>query len=393
MNEIKSALKEWRQITIDELKRIFSDGGVMLLLFAATLIYPLIYSVSYTPEVLRETPVALVNLDGNKASRELKRMIDATAEVKIATEPAGLELAQQQFYSGEVKGVILIPADFSKNLMKQEQAHLVVYADASYMMFYKQVYQASVYASATLGKKVEIKRRMLSGAPMEAAINQANPVDFQSHALYNPPGGYGSYALPAVLVLILQQTLLMGIGMRAGTDRELGAIHYLVPGLASRKGALRILLGKAMAYFVLYIPIGYYLFVVVMRWFNFPQAGQIGDLFWLVLPLTIASIMMGILLTNFFKNRENSMIFLLFTSIPLIFLSGFSWPAESFPVGLELLGQLFPSKPGIMGFYKVSVMGGNFSTIIPEVTALWIMAIGLFVINWVVIKIRLKRLR
>ena len=392
MNYIKSVLSETGRICVDELKRIFSDGGVMLLLFGATLIYPLIYSFSYTPEVPRDIPVALVNLDGSKNSRELKRMIDATSEVEINTEPESLESAEQQFYSGAVKGVILIPEHFSEHLLSGEQAHLAVYADASYMMFYKQVYQAALYASGTLGKKVEIKRRMLHGTPEEAAISRANPIDFQSHALYNPLGGYGSYALPAVLVLILQQTLLMGIGMRAGTAREMGAVHYLVPKMASRQGALRILFGKFLAYLLLYIPIGYYLLVLVMRWFSFPQAGEINQLFWLALPLTIAAIMLGILLTNFFKNRENSMIFLLFTSIPLVFLSGFSWPVEAFPPGLQLLGHLFPSTPGIVGFYKISVMGGDFSTIIPEVTELWVMALVFFIINWIVIRIKNRRL-
>ncbi|WP_462281605.1 ABC transporter permease [Salinivirga cyanobacteriivorans] len=392
MNYIKSALKEILQLCGGELRKIFTDGGVMLLLFGATLIYPLIYSFTYAPEVLQETPVALVNQNDSKHTRELKRMLDATAEIDITMETGSLQEAELSFYEGDVAGIILIPENFTSNLYQKEAAHLAVYADASYMMLYKQVYQAAAITSQTLGKKIEVKKRLAKGTPTEAAIKKSNPVAFESHGLFNPQGGYGSYAMPAILVLVLQQTLLLGIGMRGGTDRELGAKHYLLPQKASLSGALRIIFGKTLAYLLLYIPISFYLFVVVMRWFHFPQAGDPSDLFILSIPLTLASIMLGFLFTTFFKNRENSMIFLLFTSVPLIFLSGFSWPVESFPFGFEALSHLFPSSAGIQGLLKISVMGGTIKTAMPEFIELWTMVIAFFIINWIIVRVKMKRL-
>ena len=392
MNYIKSALKEILQLCGGELRKIFTDGGVMLLLFGATLIYPLIYSFAYAPEVLQETPVALVNQDNSKHTRELKRMLDATPEIDITQETGSLQEAELSFYEGDVTGIILIPEDFTSNLYQKEAAHLSVYADASYMMLYKQVYQAAAVTSQTLGKRIEVKKRLAKGTPTEAAIKQSNPVAYEGQGLFNPQGGYGSYAMPAILVLILQQTLLLGIGMRGGTDRELGAKHYLLPPKASLRGALRIIFGKTLAYMLLYIPISFYLFVVVMRWFQFPQAGDPADLFMLSIPLTLASIMLGFLFTTFFKNRENSMIFLLFTSVPLIFLSGFSWPVESFPFGFEALSHLFPGSAGIKGLLKISVMGGTIKTAMPEFIELWTMVVVFFIINWIIVRVKMKRL-
>jgi len=393
MNYIKSALKEILQLCGGELRKIFTDGGVMLLLFGATLIYPLIYSFAYAPEVLQETPVALVNQDNSKHTRELKRMLDATPEIDITQETGSLQEAELSFYEGDVAGIILIPEDFTSNLYQKEAAHLAVYADASYMMLYKQVYQAAARTSQTLGKKIEVKKRLAKGTPKEAAINKANPVAYRSHGLFNPQGGYGSYAMPAILVLILQQTLLLGIGMRGGTDRELGAPHYLLPKKASLRGALRIIFSKTMAYLLLYIPISFYLFVVIMRWFQFPQAGNSFDLFIFSIPLILASIMLCFLFTTFFKNRENSMISLLFTSVPLIFLSGFSWPVESFPLGFEALSHLFPSSAGITGLLKISVMGGDIRTAMPQFLELWIMVFALFIINWIIVRVKMDKLK
>jgi ABC-2 type transport system permease protein len=51
-----------------------------------------------------------------------------------------------------------------------------------------------------------------------------SPVNLQTVALFNPTEGYGSFVVAAVAVLILQQTLLMGSALLAGTWRA-GAAH------------------------------------------------------------------------------------------------------------------------------------------------------------------------
>jgi len=386
-----NTLKEIYSLVVDELTKIFTDGGVMLLLFGATIIYPLLYSITYQPEVLTDAPIAIIDEDNSALSRNFIRMMDATPEVSIYSAPMDISDAQNMFYSGDVAGILLIPEDFSQSISKGIQAHVSVYADASYMMLYKQVYTATIMASQTLGKQIEVKKRMMKGTPREAAIKQSSPIGFSARGLYNPSGGYGSYAMPAILVLVLQQTLLLGIGMRGGTARELGAQHFLLPVKASRKGVLRIIIAKTLAYLLLYIPISFYLFVVVFQIFSFPMAGSPADMFVLVMPLILASILLGFLFTTLFKNRENSIIFLLFTSVPLVFLSGFSWPMESFPFGFRFLAYLFPSTPGIQGILKINVMGGTWHNALPEIATLWVMTVVLFLANWIIVRIKMVR--
>jgi ABC-2 type transport system permease protein len=80
------------------------------------------------------------------------------------------------------------------------------------------------------------------------------------------------------------------------------------------------------------------------------------------------------------------MLTLLFTSVPLLFLSGFSWPVESFPWGFEALSQLFPSTPGIKGIIKVCVMGTPLSAAGKELMSLWVMAAVFFFANWIILQ-------
>lgn len=53
-----SRLKDIFEVFTLELHRIFTDGGVMLIFFVATLLYPLIFGAIYKHELVRNLPVA-----------------------------------------------------------------------------------------------------------------------------------------------------------------------------------------------------------------------------------------------------------------------------------------------------------------------------------------------
>ncbi|MGQ1890113.1 ABC transporter permease [Thermophagus sp. OGC60D27] len=378
--KIVSAIREMLDIWREEYEKIFTDFGVMLLFLGATIAYPLIYAGAYAPEVLSDTPIAVVDQDQSSTSRNFLQMVDATQEIKIEMIKEDLNQARQAFFEGKVQGILVIPEDFTKEIMRGEQAHLSVFCDGSYFLHYKQVYQGVATSLATLNAGVQIKRLMASGIPEEAAIKSAQQVRLNSYPLYNPASGYGSYVMPALLILILQQTMLMGIGMLGGTDRERKAFHYLAPFAERRGGAVRVVLGKASAYVSIYFILAFYMLVLVIRWFHIPQNGNPLHILSFIIPFLLASAFLGLFLASFFKNREVSMIVLLFTSIPLIFMAGFSWPWESFPTALKWLAQVAPSTHAVRGFLKINQMGTTLYQASDEWLILWFQTILFFVL-------------
>lgn len=390
MNKFKkyifTGFREMGSIWFSELKRVFTDGGVMLIFFGATLIYPLLYGVSYNTEVLRKTPIAVVDLDNTQQSRKLTRLLDATEQITVATKPLSLTEATEQFYKGTVHGVIHIPSDYGKNIATGAQAVIALYADASYLLVYKQVLQGTMSVTQAIGNTVKVERLGMQGLHPNQSANLAAPIDFVSEPLYNPSSGYGSYAMPALIMLILQQSLLIGIGMLGGSEKERGVRGYLKVLSELKGGTNRLIMGRSLAYLTIYIPISFYLLALVMRWFNFPHWGNPLNIFLFSVPFLLSCIFLGMLLSTLFKSREQSMITLLFTSVPLLFLSGFSWPVEAFPWGFEALSQLFPSTPGVKGILKVCVMGTPLSAARKEFLHLWVMAAVFFFANWAILQ-------
>ncbi len=374
MKKIKAFFTESLQIWKEEYIKIFSDKGVLILLVGASIFYPIVYSLSYNTEVLNETPIAVIDKDFTGTSRKLTRMVDATPQIKVSAHVSDMEEAKDLFLKGKVSGILQIPDDFTKKVMRGEQANISVYTDGGYFLIYKQVYQGVVYASGTMGAGIQIKKLTMKGMPPSQALAQVKGIDHISTSLYNPAGGYGTYAMPAVLILIIQQLFLMSIGMLNGKEKEKAAVHYLLPFASKRGGALRVLFGKTGALFSIALMISFYLLFVIVKAFDFPMNGKLSDVFLFIIPYLLSVIFLGFILASFFKNRENSMIFLLFTAIPCMFLSGFSWPVEAFPIGFEWFSKLIPTTPGIQGYLKINQMGASLHEAGSEWFHLWVMA-------------------
>ncbi len=376
-------------IWMNEYKRIFSDSGAIMLFLIAIAIYPIIYALAYNNEQAKEVPIAMVDENQSALSRQAIRMIDATDEVRVAYKFSNLERAEQFFGEGKVFGLMVIPKDFERSILKSEPTHIAVYADASYMILYKQVVSSATYAMGTMGAGIEIKREIAKGQNTELAFSERDPLPIEPYALFNPKGGYATYAMPAVLLLILQQTLLLGIGLLGGTIKEKGGSHFLLETGLKRGGTIPIVLGKGLAYFSIYILNTVFVLVVVFRLFGFPMRSDYFSVFIFVIPFLWAVIFMGMAISALFKHRESSMMILLFTSIPFVFLSGFSWPKLAMPLWLQWLSELIPSSPAIHGFLALSQKGAPFSDVMPQWHHLWILCIVFFLAALGLLKLQL----
>ncbi len=357
MNTIKTGLKITITSFKNELKEIFADSGVLLILIFAVIAYPIVYSTAYKNNVLTDVPVAVVDLDHTQASRTLSRMIDGTNQVNVHSKVNSLNEAEQLFWDNNVNGIVVIPSDFEKKLLKSEQAIIDIYCDASYFLIYKETLNASLQASGTLSAGVEIKRNMASGSSLNQAIQQQHPLDTKFFNLYNPSGAYGYFVMPGLILVIIQQTLLVGIGMIGGAGREKNNKQLIAPGVMLRNGSFSVIMGKGLAYFSISLINSIVTLIWIHDWFNFPDKSNLIDVLMLLVPFLFSSIFLGLTISLLFKKRENAIIFLVFLSPIVLFLTGLSWPESSIPVLLHKLAYIFPSTKMIPAYLRLRTMG------------------------------------
>lgn len=378
-------------IWAQEMKQVFRDEGVLIFFIVVPLAYPLLYSWIYNNEVVREVPVVVVDDSHSGTSRQFIRSCDASPDVRVFCYAADIDEAKSIVSRQLAKGIYYIPSDFDEQLGRMQQATISVYCDMSLMLTYKAIYQTAMAVTQKMG--AEIQTKLSQPYTKREAQVAVQPLAYDDVPIFNPSGGYGSFVLPAVLILILQQTLVLGIGLSAGTARENNRFHELIPIDRHYQGIFRIIGGKFMCYFMIYIAMGAYLTLFVPWLFSFPMLARWQDLLALMLPYILACIFFGMIVSCVVRYRENVMLLMVFVSLPLLFLTGVSWPQASIPPFWQSVSWLFPSTFGVRAYIRLNTMGATLNDVGLEYRILWLHAVVYFAITTLVYRHQIIRSR
>ena len=336
----------WRA-WLNTLKAIAADKGVLLLIVMAPLIYGFFYPWPYAAQAVTRVPVAVVDLDHSSLSRQITRFAQASPRIDVRMVIGDEHQARQALWRGEIEGYALLPRDLKRDVLRGSLAVVTVEANGSYALLNKAVLSGFAEAVGTVSAGVEIKKRQASGQSALQAQAGRNPISTQMVALFNPLEGYGSYVVPAVALLIIQQTLLMGVAMLVGLWAETG----------QHRADAATWLGRILGFSTVGFCSGLLYFGWIFWVQDFPRgANTVGAL--VLLAFYIPAICtLGALLGVWFGNRERALQVLLFTALPMAFVSGFSWPAEALPELLQALRWLSPSTAGIQASLRLNQMG------------------------------------
>jgi ABC-2 type transport system permease protein len=356
---------------IHEIKAIFTDRGALLILIGAMIIYPIVYSIGYYNETMKEIKTAVVDMDKSELSRKYMRMLDATKDIQVNYEPLSLKEAEMLFLNNEVEGVVLIPKNFQSDIMKSIPVKVAIYADASYFLKYRNVYLAASVVNSYFSGGIATTRYMIEGKSLTQAKIAANPLDVQSNILYNPSSGYASFIMPGLILIILQQTLLIGIGILGGSFSESKKSPFILPAGHRKAEILPYLTGKTGAYLLVSLINVTFGAIMIHHWFRYPDKASVLEILMLIFPFVMAVTVLGIGLSTLFKHRESSIVFMVFLSPIALFLSGLSWPVSSIPKWLVLFSKLMPSTTVVPAYLRLRTMGVGLAGIKHDVLFLY----------------------
>ena len=310
---IKEGLLDTFYIWKDELRNVFKDAGVMIFFFLVPFVYPLLYSFIYNNEVVHEAKMVVVDQSDSYLSREFTRRVNATPDVEVVGVCPDMAEAKKMLDEKKAYGILLFPPDYSKDLHEGRQTTVSLYCDMSALLFYKAFLLATTEVSLDMGKELRMHNNPSSTDKMDQIT--VDPIPYESVALFNSQNGFASFLVPAILILVLQQTLILGIGMLGGTAREKNRFHSLVPICRHFNGTLRIVFGKSLTYLLLYVVVCIWVLAIVPKLFSLPQVGEPLTILLFLLPYLFACIFMSMTLSGFMTSRESPMLVFVFTSV------------------------------------------------------------------------------
>lgn len=350
-----------------ELKALLSNPVITLTVFGGIVFYSFLYPLPYANQTPTEQKITVINFDNSLLSRQLERMVDATPQVAIIDRAHSIEEAKQQFLNSSVSGVLIIPKHFYRDLLLGKSPTLSYSGDASYFLVYGTIAEGLVKAGGTLAAEVKVTQLLMEGVPLSLAEQQYSQVQLNMSATFNPTNGYINYVVPAVFVLILQQTLIIGAGVLGATEKTSLSLN----SYWRKTSTFNMLLLRGFIFVSIYYGLAMYYFGFSFDFYGVSRLASPFSVLVLLAPFLLCSTFIGIFLGAILPRRELVTFVVLVSSMPLVFSAGFIWPLENVPTPMIWVSNLFPSTPAIQSFLATNQMGASFEQIIAQWQLLW----------------------
>ncbi|MBB4843497.1 ABC-2 type transport system permease protein [Paucibacter oligotrophus] len=356
----------WLRATLASALR---DQGALLMLVAAPIIYSFFYPWPYATQALQRVPVAIVDQDHSNLSRQIIRFAQASPRLQLRLV-SGDEAEVQALMAGrEIEGYLLLPPQLKRDVARGQGVVLPVLANGAYFLTNKVVLSGFGEVLGTVSAGVELKQLQARGQPPLQAAQSRSPLNLRLLPLYNLSEGYGSYVVPAVAVLIIQQLLLIGTALWVGTWFE-------QPRTEKNADSLWAWSARTAAFALFGLLSAGWFFGLTFPFLGYAHGGNPFGTALLLLPFCWGVAALGVALGALFADRERAMQALLCTSLPIAFLAGFSWPRESLPAALQTLGEAIPAVIGIQAFVRLNQMGAPLEGVASYGWALLAQALG-----------------
>jgi ABC-2 type transport system permease protein len=330
---------------------LFRDRYAVSTMILAVIIYSFFYPSAYRHQIASDFPIVAVDQDQSPMSRLLIRRINAVHAVYVAATVVSVTEGEVLVGRGDAEGMVVIPEGFQRDVLRGGSGGVSVLGRGAYLGRASQVLQGVADAATAFAREAAAVQARFTGFPTSP------PIRLVQHPLFNTREGYGSAVVPGVAQLIVQQTLLIGMLVMAGTRREhMGQLAFSRVGLAGIAAAFGTVGLCSMLY--------YNGFVV---WFqDYPRGGNLGGLL-LASVLYVATVVaFALFLGSFFRTRERPFQLITFLSLPMYFLANLSWPAEATPSPLVWIAKLLPTTAGINAMVRLNQMGASVIEVAPQ---------------------------
>ena len=358
------------KIISDTFKSIGTNIPILIVLILGNVGYGFLYNLLYNTNVYKEAPIAIIDMSQSDISRHFIDYIDASQQVDVVLKTQNYHEAKQELIERKIVGFLYIPSELKENIMKGKQTECIIYGSTLSFLDYLNISESVNFASLELNS--ELLPEMLKSLNMIDLLFLANDkaINIISEPLYNESEGYGTYLIPPVLVIIIFQTMMIVVCMNEINLRK----------SRLRTKAYKIIFGRALAYVLIYTVFSVFFLGLLPLIFHLPHLGDFINIAVLMIPYLFASTFFAMILSSFFTDAEMPLFFIVVMSVPLVFLTGISYPLELMPWHWKIFHYIIPVAPATMAFVKLDCMGAELIHTRPEMINLWSQCVIYFII-------------
>ena len=344
-----------------EAKRVGQDHTLILSLLFAPIFYAFFYGSIYLNKTEEEVPIAVVDHDHSALSRQYIRMIDESQKVTVSIKSSSLQDAQNDFLESKVQGILVIEKGFESNLKALRSTDVGLILNTSRFLPSNDINETVSEISLMIGAGVRLANYEMHGDNEDLSFTEAMPISLNDRTVFAAPLSYGSFLLPGLLLLILQQTFLIGLAESTAREREQKTV---IDWFALSDGKVwPALIGKGAFYIILFSAYALFFHVINYYVLNIHIAGNPFLLAFTILTFYVVLVFFGQFFGSLFSKEIWALQFFAFSSYPIFLLAGYSWPLYAMNDTLQFIAGLLPTTPMLNMYVGIVFKDASFAQI------------------------------
>jgi len=360
------------------------DFNMVLVIFLAPVLYMVIYGGIYLYKGESELPVCVISTDNSEYSRLFIRYLDASQMLSVDRVERDFGNHRDNIYGEKVFGTVYIPEDFGRLLKSGRGASIKLFLNTDRFLISNDINKAVNEVVGTMNAGILQSYMRSKGLSADQANIAALPVTADMKQIGNPTETYGGFLLPGLTMFILTQILIVGFSMSIAKEREESSLAALYE--ASGRSIMGILFGKWLFYCILFSIFMLFSMTVVYPWLHLPVKGSIVALIAVNTLMLSAAVFQVLPVSSLFTSKVTAMQFIVFSSYPLLLVSGYSWPLFAMPPVVRYIAYMLPISPYLSAFTRITQAGAGFSHVLPELGHLLILCLAGIAVSYLSLK-------
>ncbi|MDI9638222.1 ABC transporter permease [Kamptonema cortianum] len=342
-------------------KQIMRDSSTFLIAFVLPLMMMFIfgYGVSLDAD---KVPLGLLLEDTSPTARSLENAFLGTTYFDVVTS-YDRSAIEKDLTGGRVRGIVVIPQDFSKNLLKEVEAPIQVLLDGSEPNTARFVLN---YAEGVVIKWVDQQK-------IEGKSFPVPPLRPEQRIWFNASLESRNVLLPGSIAIIMTLIGTLLTALVVAREWERGTMEAI---MATPLRISEMFLAKLVPYFLLGLCAMILCVFLTITLFQVPFCGSYFILFISTSIFLLAALSIGLLVSSTTRNQfVASQIAIIIGFLPAFTLSGFIFEINSMPWIIQMMTYVFPPRYFVTILQSSFLSGTTWVLILPSLLVMFLIAI------------------
>jgi ABC-2 type transport system permease protein len=316
---------------------------------------------------------AVVDLEKSSESRALINSFVTSGYFQYVRDLQTSTEATRLIDDGEVRMVLVIPPDFSRRLLANEDVAVQILVDG---MDASRATTVVGYAQAVT---LQYTQKIILSSVARVGKGNYIPIQYEERIWYNPELKSARFLVPGLIGFILAITAVIATSLSIVREKEHNTVEQIN---VSPVHSLEFILGKLIPYALISLVAAALVLLTAYVLFGVVIKGSILTLFLATLLFILAALSIGLLVSTISDSQQVAFqIAAIVSMLPSIILSGFVFPIRSMPWWLQALSNVTPAKFYLVILRSIVLKGVGLAAFWEQILFLAIFATVLLTIS------------